>query len=247
MIFTDTYLYAGVGRPYGKFRNFRYMYPTGLPASTSPGFDRYGQYNSSFLYQQTRRDRFPVIVMSSSGSFCVATSSDHSSQSQTHSRLFEHDSKPPIKAQSANNERVESPFRNCDSDIQGLGHSNSGHVHHSPQFPPSSVHVSNSGATSTGGRCSVSGLAGEVNVHVSAVSLAQQSHSESMCHPGGRSDPDSPLVAITRGLVLLFILAPSSCARTRNLIKSTIPGIYLSGPSGKSEFGAPYCPVRALH
>ena len=94
----------------------------GFSAPGPPGFDRYGQYNSSFLYQQTRRDPFPVIVMSSSGSFCVATSSDHSSQSQTHSRLFEHDSKPPIKAQSANNERVESPFRNCDSDIQGLGH-----------------------------------------------------------------------------------------------------------------------------
>ena len=119
--------------------------------------------------------------------FCVATSSDHSSQSQTHSRLFEHDSEPPIKAQLANNERVESPFQNCDSDIQGLGHSDSGHVHHSPQFRPSSVHVSNSGATSTGGRCSVSGLAGEVNVHVSAVSLAQQSHSEKQeAHAGSR-------------------------------------------------------------
>ena len=39
---------------------------------------------------------------------------------------------------------------------------------------PSSVHVSDSGATSTGGGCSVSGLAGEVDVHVSSFSPAQQ-------------------------------------------------------------------------
>ena len=73
----------------------------------------------------------------------------------------------------------------------------SGHVCHSPQYPPSAVHVSDSRDTSTGGGCSVSGLAGEVNVHVSAVPLAQQSHSENMCHSGGGSDPNSPMVTIT--------------------------------------------------
>ena len=116
-------------------------------------------------------DPFPVLVTSSSGSLCVATSSEHSSKSQTHSRLFEHDSKLPIQAQSANNDRVESPFRNRDLDIRGLGYSDSGHVCHSPQYLPSSVHVSDSRATSTDGRCSISGLAGEVNVHVSAFPL----------------------------------------------------------------------------
>ena len=41
----------------------------------------------------------------------------------------------------------------------------------------------------------VSGLAGEVNVHVSSIPSAQQSHSEAPVHPGGRSNSHSPLVA----------------------------------------------------
>ena len=41
------------------------------------------------------------------------------------------------------------------------------------------------------------GLAGEVNVHVSSIQSAQQSHSEAPVHPGGRSNSHSPLVAET--------------------------------------------------
>ena len=53
----------------------------------------------------------------------------------------------------------------------------------------------NSGATSPRGGCSVSGLGGEVNVHVSSIPSTQQSHSEAQVHTGGRSDSHSPLVA----------------------------------------------------
>ena len=43
----------------------------------------------------------------------------------------------------------------------------------------------------------VSGLAREVNVYVSSIQSAQQSHSEAPVHPGGRSNSHSPLVAET--------------------------------------------------
>ena len=79
--------------------------------------------------------------------------------------------------------------------LQALGDARSRHVCNSVELPPSSVHVSNPGATSPRGGCSVSGLAGEVNVHVSSISPAQQSHSEAQVHTGGRSDSHSPLVA----------------------------------------------------
>ena len=72
-----------------------------------------------------------------------------------------------------------------------------GHVCHSPQHASSSVYVCSSGALSTGDRCSVTRLAGEVDVHVSTVSPAQQSHSETQENPGGQIDTNSPLVAIT--------------------------------------------------
>ena len=44
------------------------------------------------------------------------------------------------------------------------GRLNSGHVCHIPQHASSPVHVSDSGALSTGDRCSVTRLAGEVDV-----------------------------------------------------------------------------------
>ena len=40
-------------------------------------------------------------------------------------------------------------------------------------------------------------MAGEVDVHVSTVPPAQQSHSEAQEHSGGRSDTPSPLVAVS--------------------------------------------------
>ena len=58
------------------------------------------------------------------------------------------------------------------------------------------VHVSNSGAKGSCGGCSVSGLAGEVDVHVSPIPPAQQSHAEASTHLGGRGNSRSPLVAV---------------------------------------------------
>ena len=65
------------------------------------------------------------------------------------------------------------------------------------ELPPSLVHISSSGAKSPSGGCSVSGLAGEVNAHVSPVPPAQQSLTETAVHSGGRSDSGSPLVAVS--------------------------------------------------
>ena len=78
----------------------------------------------------------------------------------------------------AHHDRVESPPQSRESDIQTVGNSSSGQVCHSPQHASSPVHGSSSGASSTDDRCFVTGLAGEVNVHVSTISPAQQSHSE---------------------------------------------------------------------
>ena len=88
-----------------------------------------------------------------------------------------------------------SPPRDRGTYLQGLEHTRSRHVCNTVELPPSSVHVSNSGAKSPSGGCSVSGLAGEVNVHVSPIPPAQQSHSEASIHSGGRVSSRSPLVA----------------------------------------------------
>ena len=83
------------------------------------------------------------------------------------------------------------------NDIHTVGNSSSGHVCHSPQYASSQVYVSSSGASSNGNRFPITGVAGEVYVHVSTVSSAQQSHSEAQDHPGGRGDTNRPLVAVT--------------------------------------------------
>ena len=127
----------------------------------------------------------------------VASDSGHNSKSQTHSVLPKCDSRPLVSAEPAHHDRVESPPRSRESDIQTVGNSSSGEVCHSPQHASSPVHGSSSGASSSGDRCFVTGLAGEVNVHVSTVSPAQQSHSEAQEHPDGRGDTHRPLVAVT--------------------------------------------------
>ena len=89
-----------------------------------------------------------------------------------------------------------------------MGNFNSGHVCHSPQHSSSPVYVSDSGASSTGDRCCVTGLAGEVDVHISTVSPARQTYSETLVHPGGRGNTKSPLVAVT---TVVSTSAPSVC------------------------------------
>ena len=170
-----------------------------------PGYDHYGQFDSSFVYQQARRDPFPHLATFDSRASPLVRGSEHKSPSKTYSRLSEHDSRPPISSESANTDRVESPPRDREPHLRVLGDTSSRHVHDCVELPPSLVHVSNSGATSPSGGCSVSGLAGEVNVHVSSIPSAQQSHSEAPVHPGGRSNSHSPLVAET-----VVVSAPTS-------------------------------------
>ena len=91
------------------------------------------------------------------------------------------------------------------------------HNNHLPQFI-----VSDFGLTSTSDRCSVPGLAEEVTVHVATIPLAQQSHSETMCHPGGRGDSNKPLVSTVVptpastlcGPPTLFYIPPRSVVTT---------------------------------
>ena len=89
-----------------------------------------------------------------------------------------------------------------------MGNSKSGHVCHSPQRASSPVYASSSGASSTGDRCPITRLVGTINVHVSSISPAQQSHSEAQDDPGGRDDTHSPLVAIK---TVVSTLATSVC------------------------------------
>ena len=169
----------------------------GYSITGSSSFDCYRQYHCCSLHQQTRWDPFPPPVVAGSGSVSVVSDSGHNSKSQTHSGLPKCDSRPLVLAEPAHYDRVESPPRSRESDIQTVGNSSSGQVCHSPQQASSPVHGSSSGASSTDNRCFVTGLAGEVNVHVSTLSPAQQSHSEAQDHPDGRGDTHRPLVAVT--------------------------------------------------
>ena len=185
-----------MGRSHGGFPDFGYLDPygpqaphqlfgaqggslcptaLGSNAAGPPGYDRYGQFDS----------RTSPLVRGS----------ERYSPSTTYSRLPERDSRPPISSESANIHRVVPSPRDRETYLQALGDTRSRHVCNTVELPPSSVHVSNSGAKSPSGGCSVSGLAGEVNVHVSSIPPAQQNHLEAQVHPDGRGDTHSPLVA----------------------------------------------------
>ena len=169
----------------------------GSSAPGPQGYDCHGQFDSSFIYQQTRRDPFPHLATVDSRSFSLVRGSEHNSPGKAYSRLSERDSRPPtcILSESAHTDRVFPPSRDRETYLQALGDTRSRHVCNGVELPPSSVHVSNSRATGTSGGCSVSGLAGEVNVHVSSIPPAQQSHSEASINSGGKGISHRPLVA----------------------------------------------------
>ena len=170
-------LHAGVGRSHGGFPDFGYMDPyrpqtshqlfgaqsgnscptaLGSSAPGPPGYDCYRQFDSSFVYQQARRDPFPHLVAVDSRASPLVRGSEHNSPSKVYPRLSEHDSRPPISSESANSDRVVSTPRDRETYLQGLGDTRSRHVCNSVELPLSSVHVSNSGAKSPSSGCSVS-------------------------------------------------------------------------------------------
>ena len=189
-------LHAGVGRSHGGFPDFGFLDPyrpqaphqlfgaeggslcptaLGSNAPGPPGYDRYGQFDSSFIYQQARRDSFPHLATFESRTSPLVRGSEHYSPSTTYSRLPERDRRPPISSESANIDRVVPSPRDRETYLQALGDTRSRHVCNSVELPPSSVHVSNSGAKSPSGGCSVSQLAGEVIVHVSSIPCSTKS------------------------------------------------------------------------
>ena len=117
-------------------------------------------------------------VVAGSGSVSMATVSRYSHLGQTHSGLPQCNSRWVISVKPAHHNRVESPPQSSESNIQTVGDSSSGHDCHSPQHASAPVYISSSRAMSTGDRCSVTRRAGVVDVHLSTVSPAQQSHSQ---------------------------------------------------------------------
>ena len=176
-----------------------YLRPTALGSSASgpPGHDRHGQFDSGFIYQQAGRDSLHFPATLDCRTFPLVRVTRHNSPGKTHSRLPECDSRPPISSESTNTDRVVPTPRDRETHLQVLGDTRSRHVCDTVELPPSSVHVSSSGAKSPSGGCSVSRLAGEVNVHVSTLSPAQQGRAEITVHSSGRGDPRSPLVAVS--------------------------------------------------
>ena len=155
------HLHSGVWRPHGGFPDFGYLDPyrpqaphqllraqggiscptaLGPNAPGPPGYDLYRQLNSSFIYQQTRKDPFPHLVAIESRASPLVRGSEHNSPSKTYTRLSEHDSRPPISSEPANTNRVVPPPRDSGTYLQGLGHTRSRHVcntlsnYHLPRF-----------------------------------------------------------------------------------------------------------------
>ena len=231
-------LQSGLGRSHGGFQDFGYLdpyrpqaphqlsgaqggylRPTALGSSASgPGHDRHGQFDSGFIYQQAGRDSLHFPATLDCRAFPLVRVTRHNSPGETHSRLPERDSRPPISSESANTDRVVPTPRDRETHLQVLGDTRSRHVCDTVELPPSSVHVSSSGVKSPNGGCSVSRLAGEVNVHVSTFSPAQQGRAEITVQSSGRGDPRSPLVAVST-----VVPTPTTSSLCGTLVDSPIP------------------------
>ena len=186
---------SGLGRSHGRFQGFRFLDPYRPQAPHQLSGAQGGYSRPTALGSSASGPPFPATLDCRASP--LVRGARHSSPGETHSRLPERDSRPPISSESANSDRVVPTPRDRETHLQGLGDTRSRHVCDTVELPPSSVHVSSSGAKSPSGGCSVSRLAGEVNVHVSTLSPAQQGRAEVTVHPCGRGDSRSPLVAVS--------------------------------------------------
>ena len=97
-------LHAGVGHSHGGFPDFGYLDPYRPQApyqlsgaqggslcpkalGSNACYDRYGQFDSSFVYQQARRDPFPHLVTFDSRAYPLVRGSEHNSPSKAYSYL----------------------------------------------------------------------------------------------------------------------------------------------------------------
>ena len=184
-------LHSGVGRLHEGFPNFRYLDtsgplaphqllgtqggrgcpPTSLGSSAPgpPGLDCYGQFDSSFIYQQARRD---IVVRARHIPGCLNVIADHLSRQ-------------PISTEwSLHPEIMSWIFGFWGTPVVDMFATLSNS--RLPQFMSPIPEPR-----------ALARLAGKVDVHVSTFSLAQQSYSETTVYTGGRSNSDSPLVAET--------------------------------------------------
>ena len=190
---------SGTWAPSDRKLQSGYVCPAALGsfASGPPGYGRHGQFDSGFIRQQAGRDSLPHLAAPNCRPLPLVRVSEHSSLGKTHSRLSERNSRPPISSESANIDRVVPTPRYREPQLQGLGDTRDRQICNIVKLRSPSVRVSDSGAKGPSGGCSVSGLAGEVNVHVSPVPPAQQGHAEASVHSGGGGDTCSPLVAVS--------------------------------------------------
>ena len=100
-----------------------YLRPTALGSSAAgpPGHDRHGQFDSGFIYQQAGRDSLHFPATSDCRAFPLVRVTRHNSPGETHSRLHERDSRPPISSESVNTDRVVSAPRDRETPSSGFG------------------------------------------------------------------------------------------------------------------------------
>ena len=113
----------------------------GPSAPGPPGYDRYGQFDSSFIYQQARRDPLPHLVTFDSRASPLVRGSEHHSPSKTYPRLSERDSRPPISSESADIDRVVPSPQSRATNLQVLGDTRSRHICNSVELSPSHSHL----------------------------------------------------------------------------------------------------------
>ena len=123
-----------VGHSHGGFPDFGYLGPYrpqaphqlsgvqgGSLCPTALGSRATRLFDSSFVYQQARRDPFPHLATFDSRASPLVRGSEHDSLSKTYSRLSERDSRPPISSESANTDRVKSPPRDREPHLRVFG------------------------------------------------------------------------------------------------------------------------------
>ena len=220
----------------------------GYSITGSSCFDCYRQYHCCSLHQQTGWDPFPPPVVAGSGSVSVVSDSGHNSKSQTHSGLPKCDSRPLVSAKPAHHDIVESPPRSRESDIQTVGNSSSGQVCHSlplspvlPQWDLGIVPEALSKPPYEPLReASLKHLTLKTVFLLAMASGGRRSKLQALVF-----DPQYIQFKLKGAGVTLYF-TPEFMRKNQRPNQVNDPWYIPAVPTGRPEFGAPNCPVRAL-
>ena len=178
--------------------------PGYYPSFTGPVFPgpwptdhgMHGQYHCCCLHQSPGRHTVQDPPTGSLDPIKMVSNTEHTAQSETHTRPSECDRRQPVSITSNSPNRVATTSTSSTEIIQSVGNSTPGSLCNQIQQTTGQVYLASTRSTGTGSGCTINSLAGTMGVRISPSTSSIQSPNKGQGREN-RNDIDSTTLAST--------------------------------------------------